>query len=85
MPAPPLPSALLLIAKAGASPDATLLPAGQAVTERDLATTLADIQARVAELSIQQNRASQTTQTAQKLGAVGLLVLSSRQKFMHAP
>ena len=66
----------------GASFDATPLPAGQAVTESYLAATLADIQARVAELSIQQNQASQT---AQKLGAVGLLVLSSRQKFMHAP
>lgn len=32
-----------------------------------------DAEARIAELSIQQNTGSQTTQTAQKLGAVGLL------------
>ena len=32
-----------------------------------------DAEACIAELSIQQNRGSQTTQTAQKLGAVGLL------------
>lgn len=55
----------------------SLLLAGQAVTQSELAkrldnteAQLGETQARVAELSIQQNRASQTTQTAQKLGAV---------------
>lgn len=61
---------------------AKLWLAGQAVTtQSDDAERLADIierlgetQARVAELSIQLNRASQTSQTAQKLGAVRLVV-----------
>ena len=35
-----------------------------------------EAEARIAELSIQQNRGSQTSQTAQKLGSVGLLAIS---------
>ena len=37
-----------------------------------------EAEARIAELSIQQNRGSQTTQTAQKLGSVGLLAISHK-------
>ena len=37
-----------------------------------------EAEARIAELSIQQNRGSQTTQTAQKLGSVGLLAISQK-------
>ena len=49
---------------------AALLLAGQAETHSDLVKRLTANELRVAELSIKQNRASQTTQTAQKLGAV---------------
>lgn len=59
----------------------TLWLAGQAPTQSDLAkkldetvARLGDTQARVAALSNQQNRASQTTQTAQQLGAVNPVV-----------
>ncbi len=37
-----------------------------------------EAEARIAELSIQQNRGSQTTQTAQKLGSVGLLAITHK-------
>ena len=37
-----------------------------------------EAEARIAELSIQQNRGSQTTQTAQKLGSVGLVAISHK-------
>ena len=48
-----------------------------------------EAEARIAELSIQQNRGSQTTQTAQKLGSVGLLAISHKVcqqsgMFLHA-
>ncbi|KAL3142234.1 hypothetical protein ABBQ38_002579 [Trebouxia sp. C0009 RCD-2024] len=54
----------------------------QAVTESDLATTLADIQARVAELSIQQNRASQTNRQLRSLGRCGHSELISSCSFL---
>ena len=61
---------------------ATLLVAGQAVTQSDLAKRLDNTEARVAELIIQHNRASQTTQTAQKLGAVEFAVLCHHECWM---
>lgn len=48
--------------------------AGQSQRDGDLARRIDEVEAHVVELSIQQNRGSQTTHTAQKLGAVRLLV-----------
>ena len=52
------------------APNCGALLAGQAETDSDLVKRLTANELRVAELSIKQNRASQSTQTAQKLGAV---------------
>ena len=48
---------------------------GKVLHVADLERRVDDAEARIAELSIQQNRGSQTTQTAQKLGSVGLLAI----------
>ncbi len=49
--------------------------AGKVLHDADLVRRVDEAEARIAELSIQQNRGSQTTQTAQKLGSVGLLAI----------
>ena len=50
--------------------------AGKVLHDADLVRRVDEAEARIAELSIQQNRGSQTTQTAQKLGSVGLFAIS---------
>ena len=45
--------------------------AGRVLHDSDLVRRVDEAEARIAELSIHQNRGSQTTQTAQKLGSVG--------------
>ena len=52
--------------------------AGKVLHDSDLVRRVDEAEARIAELSIQQNRGSQTTQTAQKLGSVGLLAISHK-------
>ncbi len=53
--------------------------AGQALHEPDLERRVRETEARIAELSIQQNRGSQTTQTAQKVGAVRIFACFHRK------
>lgn len=52
--------------------------AGKVLHDSDVVRRIDEAEARIAELSIQQNRGSQTTQTAQKLGSVGLLAISHK-------
>ena len=48
----------------------SLLLSGQAAANSDMMRRLGEIDARVAEINIKQNHASQTTKNAQKLGQV---------------